>query len=154
MSLLVASLYLLCLAFLFGSAIFVYSKDPFSRLNSSYALLALSLLCWVGSLFFFSAETQNPSLLWLGRFNFAAAAVVAPSVYFFVCALASKPILRAGLIWVEAGLLVIVSLFTGLVDKSEAVVTGEHITAYGALFPLYMLHILAFVILALLVAFN
>ncbi|GDX40746.1 hypothetical protein LBMAG21_10380 [Armatimonadota bacterium] len=49
----------------------------------------------------------------------------------------------------------LLSLFTGLVDKSEIVLaTGEHITTYGWFFPLYLLYILAFVGAALWVAFR
>ena len=79
MSLLTASLYLLCLAFLFGSAVYVYSRDPFARVNAAFALLALTLLGWVGTLFVYTAQTQGSALLWLGRANFAFAALMAPA---------------------------------------------------------------------------
>ncbi|MCX6378952.1 MAG: hypothetical protein NT023_05665 [Armatimonadetes bacterium] len=155
MSLVVASLYLLCLAFLFGSALYIFSRDPFSRLNSSYALLALSFFGWVGSLFVYNAQTVNPALLNWGRVNFATAALIVPAVYLFVCMLAKRPFKGAAWLWLESGVLILLSLFTGLVDKSEVVLaTGEHITTYGWLFPLYLLHIVGFVIAALNIAFR
>ncbi len=155
MSLIVASLYLLCLAFLFGSALYVFSRDPFSRLNATYALLALSLFGWVGSLFVYNAQTEGQALLYWGRLNFASVALIAPVVYLFVCALARQDV--RGRLWIglASAVMSLLSLFTGLVDKSEIVLaTGEHITTYGWFFPLYLLFILGFVGAALWVAFR
>ena len=152
MSLLTASLYLLCLAFLFGAALYVYSRDPFVRLNASFALLALTLLGWVGTLFVFTVQAQGPALLWLGRSNFAAAALAAPAAYAFVLALADKPFHNVRVALVETLLLCAASLLTGWVDRAESVALGQHVSAYGPLFPLYLLHILLFTALALRVA--
>src|SRR5579871_1076182 len=154
MSLLVASLYLLCLAFLLGSALYVYSLDPFARLNASYAVLALALLGWVGSLFVFSNQTVAPSLLSWGRFNFAAAALVGPAVCLFVAALARSSLSQRW-IWVESGVLALLSFATGLVHRAETVLpSGEHVTTYGPLFPLYALHLVLFLLAALFLAFR
>ncbi len=155
MSLSIASLYLLCLAFLFGSALYVFSRDPFSRLNVTYALLALSLFGWVGSLFVYNAQTEGQGLLYWGRLNFASVALIAPVLYLFLSALAKRE--ARGRLWigVGSGVMSLLSLFTGLVDKSETVLaTGEHITTYGWFFPFYLLHILGFVGAALWVAFR
>lgn len=154
MTLLSASLYLLCLAFLFGSAVFVYSRNPFARLNASFALLAWTLLGWVGTLFIFSVQTGGTALLWLGRANFAAAALAAPAAYAFVLALAAQPVRHVRRVWAEAGLLALLSLLTPLVDKAETVQASLHISSYGPLFPLYLLHILGFTAAALLVALR
>lgn len=155
MSLVVASLYLLCLAFLFGSALYVFSRDPFSRLNSSYALLALSLFAWVGSLFVYNAQLENPALLYWGRVNFASATLIVPAVYLFVCTLAKQEMRGGKGVWLESGVLVLLSMFTGLVDKSERVlIGGEHVTTYGWLFPLYLIHIVGYIVLALRIAFR
>ena len=154
MSLLVASLYLLCLAFLFGSAVYVYSRDPFARLNASFALLALTLLGWVGTLFVFTVQTEGSALLWLGRANFAAAALAAPAAYAFVLALADRPFRNRNWLWAESLLLAAVSLLTGWVDRAESVQVGQHVSAYGFLFPVYLLHILGFAVAALVIAFR
>jgi len=154
MSLLVASLYLLCLAFLFGSALYVYSRDPFDRLNSSFALLALTLLGWVGTLFVFTAEADSPALLWLGRANFTAAALAAPVAWHFVQTLAQKRRRTSPLLWSEVSVVALLSLLTGAVDRAEIVQAGVHITTYGWLFPLYVVHILFFTLLALRTAFQ
>ena len=149
MSLFVASLYLLCLAFLLGSALFVYSRDPLYRLNSSYAVLAVALLFWVGTLFVFNAETDPQTLLWLGRANFAAAAWVAPAVYVFVNELSRRPVEQAQWLWGVTALWMILSTFTGLVDHSESIVSGTHVTGYGPLFWLYIVQILGFLVMAI-----
>ena len=154
MSLLVASLYLLCLAFLFGSALYVYSRDPFDQLNSSFALLALTLLGWVGTLFVFTSEVDSSTLLWLGRANFAAAALAAPVAWHFVQALAQQRRRPSVWLWGEVSVVALLSLLTGSVDRVETVQAGVHITTYGWLFPLYVVHILFFTLLALRTAFQ
>ncbi len=54
----------------------------------------------------------------------------------------------------ETLLLFLVALFTGAVDHAETIQAGQHISADGPLFPLYLLHILFFTTLALLVALR
>ncbi|MCX6378619.1 MAG: hypothetical protein NT023_03955 [Armatimonadetes bacterium] len=98
---------------------------------------------------------MNPILLYWGRLNFASVALIAPIVYIFVAVLAKQEIKRLIWIWVESGAFVLLSLFTGLIDQSERVLAmGEHITTYGWLFLLYLLHVLIFVGEALWVAFR
>jgi hypothetical protein len=155
MSLLVASLYLLCLAFLFGSALYVWSRDPFVRLNASYAALAAALLGWVGTLFLFSSNSPGTGLLWLGRANFAAAVLIAPAALSFVRALArSRPSRIDTWIWLEGLALALLSLLTGAVDRAEAITGAQHVTSYGPLFPLYIAHLVAYAVAALVTAFR
>jgi hypothetical protein len=155
MSLLVASLYLLCLAFLFGSALYVWSRDPFARLNASYAALAAALLGWVGTLFLFTSEASGPGLLWLGRANFAAAVLIAPAALSFVRALARCEKSRLdSWIWLEGLALALLSLLTGAVDRAETLTKAQHVTAYGPLFPLYIAHLVGFAVAALVTAFR
>jgi hypothetical protein len=154
MSLLVACLYLLCIAFLFGSGLWVFSRDPYSRLNSSFAVLAFTLLGWVLTLFLFSPQTSNPALLWLGRANFAALALAAPATLQFVEALANRQVRHSLWLWSVGFFFVILSLFTSLVDKGEALRGSVHVTSYGALFPLYTLYILFCAVGALWRAFE
>jgi hypothetical protein len=154
MPLLVASLYLLCLAFLFGSALYVWSRDPFARLNASYAALAAALLGWVGTLFLFASEQAGPGLLWLGRANFAAV-LIAPAALSFARALArSKPSRIVVWLWLESLALALLSLLTGAVDRSESLAGAQHVTAYGPLFPIYIAHLVGFAVAALVIAFR
>ena len=154
MTLFTASLYTLCLAFLLGSAIFVYSRNPRSRLNGYYALLALSLLGWVGTLFVFDSLPEGRPLLTVGRANFAAAALVATASSLFVAELAGRrPALRQA-IWLETVILTALSLVSPLVDRAEIVRLGQHTTAYGPLFVLYVLHVVAYLAGAVVLAFR
>ncbi len=144
MTLFTASLYLLCLAFLFASALFVYSRDPRSKLNAYYALLALTLLAWVGTLFVFGSLPEGRPLLAVGRANFAAAALVATTSCLFVAELAGRRLTRLSAVWIETALLGVLSLGTPLVDRAETVLRGQHQTAYGPLFALYIVHVVAY----------
>jgi hypothetical protein len=142
--LLEASLYLLVIAGLFGSAIYVFSLNPLSRLNRAYAALAFAQLAWVLTLFIFTTYQSGAPLLFLGRANFAAAALVPPAVLFFVRALLNRPLRYQWWLAGETLVVAILSLFTGLVDRSEAVQNGVHVTVYGLLFLLYIVHLLAY----------
>lgn len=149
MTLVIASLYLLISAFLFGSAIYILSRDPFVRLNQAYACLALAQLGWVGTLFVFNATPAGPTLLWIGRANFAAAALAAPAVFGFVQALLKKPLRWTLWIVIETLIIAGLSLGTGLIDQTEAVRGSVHLTTYGWLFPLYIVHLLLYLLPAL-----
>ena len=118
MTLFTASLYLLCLAFLLGSAVFIYSRDPHSRLHAYYALLALALLGWVGTLFLFGSLPEGTLLLTVGRANFAAAALVATASFLFVAELAGRRLTLLRLLWIETLLLIALSLASPLVDRA------------------------------------
>ena len=158
MPLLTASLYLLCLAALFGSALFVYSRDPHSRLHRYYALLALALLGWVGTLFVFGSLPEGELLLAIGRVNFAAAAVVATASCLFVAELAGHTAKYKtkylGAVWLETAAMTVVSLGTPLIDRAETVLRGQHQTAYGPLFALYIVHVVAYLLGAVVLAFR
>jgi len=154
MTLITASLYLLCLAFLFGSAVFVYSRDPRSRLNGYYALLALALLGWVGTLFVFNGLAEGNSLLLVGRTNFAFAAIAVTACYFFVAELAGLRTRLAPLLWIETLALAIVSAVTTLIDRTETIQAGQHFTVYGPLFAAYILHVAAYLAGAIIIAFR
>jgi hypothetical protein len=154
MSLLVACLYLLCVAFLFGAGLWVFSRDPYRRLNSSFAVLAFSLLGWVVTLFLFTPQTAGPALLWLGRANFAALALAAPATWQFVETLANSDWWYARWLWSAGLLFALVALLTPLIDKSEALRGSVHVTSYGVLFPAYTIFVLVCAVGALWSAFE
>lgn len=160
MSALVAALYSLCLLALAGFALFVFFRNPRGSLNQAFFLLSLSLLGWVASLFAFSLPTFNlpqpsASLLLLGRFNFACIVLAVTLGFVFVQHVAHRPVSRlARWLWLETGLLAGLTLFTPLVDKAELVMAGQHSTLYGSLFPLYVLHVLIWLMAALVSAFH
>ena len=142
MTLLTASLFLLCLLGLVGSALFVLVQRPHSPLHRLYALLALALVGWVATLLLFTSRTSPSSLLWVGRLNFAVVLVVATAAFLFVRDLAGRKTLGAAWLWAETLLLFLATLLTGAVDRAESIHAGQHVTTYGSLFPLYLLHII------------
>lgn len=154
MTLLAASLYILCAAFLFGSAAFIYSRNPHSRLNGYYALLALALLGWVGTLFAFGSLPEGNTLLTVGRANFAAAALVAMASCLFAAELAGRRLMLRRAVWVETAILVALSLGTPLIDRAETVLRGQHTTTYGPLFTLYIVHVVVYLAAAVIFAFR
>lgn len=155
MSALLAALYILCLLFLIGFAIFIVARDPRARLNRYFALLSLALLGWVASLFAFDFPLRPDVLLWVGRLNFACIVFAVTLGGLFVRQVARR---RASVllpwVWAETALLGAATLLTPLVDRQELVQAGEHVTAYGPLFPLYVFHVLALVAAMLWTAFR
>ncbi len=154
MTLLTASLFLLCLLGLTGSAAFVLFQRPRSPLHRLYALLALSLVGWVATLLLFTSRTSPVSLLWVGRLNFAVVAVAATAAFLFVQELAGRKAGGKALLWAETLLLFCATLLTGLVDRAETVQAGQHVTAYGLMFPLYLLHIVLLLGAAVFIALS
>lgn len=154
MTLFTASLYILCLVFLLGSAVFVYSRNSKSRLNGYYALLASALLGWVGTLFVFGSLPEGELLLTVGRANFATAALVATASGLFVAELAGRRLSLLRLVWFETVALTALSLTTPLVDRAETVLRGQHTTAYGPLFAFYIVHVVVYLAGAVILAFR
>ena len=154
MTLFTASLYLFCLAFLLGSALFIYFCNFRSRLNGYYALLALALFGWVGTLFVFGSLPEGETLLVIGRVNFAAAALVATASFLFVTELAGRRITYLRAVWFETAVLTLLSLGTPLIDQAETVLHGQHSTVYGQLFPLYILHVVVYLVSAVVIALR
>ncbi|HEY3329249.1 MAG TPA: histidine kinase N-terminal 7TM domain-containing protein [Capsulimonadaceae bacterium] len=155
MSPILAALYLLCVIFLpvFGG--YVLLQNRHGRTNRLFAWLSLALLGWVGTLFAFSLISAPGPLLLVGRLNFAAMAFVVTLAYLFTREVAGYQPRAAWLLWSETVLVVLLSAMSPWIDRAEAIsVSGVHVTTYGTLFPVYVLHILAFAGAALLMAFG
>ena len=171
-------LYGACSLLLFGSALLIWLKNPRSKLHGWFALTALSLLLWLSTLFLFDRSQYPQNVLLLGRLNFAA---MVPAVFFayrFVKTVAgeekrngknmeadrgeSTVVLRhLEMAWVTV--LTALTLLTPLVDRSEIVArdagagagaTLRHLTVYGPLFLLYLVHVVGFLAAAVGVAFR
>ncbi len=164
MSALTAALYGLCLLFLAAAALLIFAKDPHSRLHRHFTLLLLALLGWVGSLFVFGLplglRLAPEPLLWLGRFNFACLVPAVLLSFLFVQDIAGRPSARqertpmTTWLCLETGLLFLLTLLTPLVDQAELVRAGQHVTLYGLLFAVYVLHLVALLGAALRAAFR
>ncbi len=176
-------LYLLCSLALIVSAAFVLLGGRHTKTTANsgtstrwwFAMLAGSLLGWVGTLYAFdhyqafhlSAET----VLLVGRANFASVAI---AVYFalrFVRSLAGGeatdtpdrvPLLR--LLLLESVVMGLLSVGTAFVGKSEMITSvspdGTLIsllrpaTTYGALFPIYVLHVFSYLAATVFIALS
>lgn len=120
--------------------------------------LALCLFGWQFTLF---AEVRTPLPVWqlvLGRLNFAVMALLPVLCLRFVQEVPRPPphpTLRAlWALWLETALVTSVTLFSPWVDAHETVASGQALATYGALFPLYLLHVTAYWVLALLCALR
>ena len=134
----IATLYCLSLVFLPSFAVFVLVKDWRTPINRHFAVLCLALFGWVATLLAFYVPLSSSALLWDGRLNFAFMALALPPGYLFVRELARTGTFAPWVIWTEAVVVSLVSLFTPLVDKAESVsASGVHSTALGPLFPAY-----------------
>lgn len=155
MSPILAALYLLCMIYLPAFGGYVLVQDWHGRANRLFAWLSIALLGWVATLFAFSLIQDPKPLLIVGRLNFAAMAVVVPLAYRFAQVVAGRRVRTPWLLW--GGTLVLVGMcaLSPWIDRFEAINTvGVHVTTYGALFPLYVVHILGYVVAALFTAFG
>lgn len=73
--------------------------------------------------------------------------------FLFAAELAGCKPTRLKAIWIETVILAAVSLGTPLIDRAETVLRGQHATAYGPLFSLYIIHVVAYLVGAVAVAF-
>jgi len=170
---LVAWLYYLCFLLLIGLMAVVAlhgrrlkgSKRTPARpaLRRTFLWLALALLLWQFTLYLEVRATLPAIQFWLGRLNFTAI-VFAPFLALrFVQEISSKKIpqretprwqwlnfwLRA-----ETGMLAGLTLLTPLVCAAERVMDGYAITTFGPLFPGYLLHVMGYLMAALVMALR
>ena len=164
--------YLICSVLLLISAAVIVSRNPGSALHRRYGLTALSLLGWVATLTLYYHAHDPGMVQWLGRVNFAAAALAVFFGYLLVHALAEDQEGKGltarksgtdvcqkatGLLVAEVLSLTAMSALTPLIDRAELVgvgVGGRHVTIYGVLFPLYVLHVIGFLVASALSAFR
>jgi len=109
---------------------------------------------WVGTLFVYGTLPEGRTLLLVGRANFAAIPIAVTSAYLFTAELAGRPRRWIRWLWLETAALSAVSALTSLIDASESVRFGQHITAYGLLWPVYVAHVVVCVAAAVAVSFG
>lgn len=158
---LLAVLYYACFLLFTALSVFIAvgARDTGrSDLRRTFILLAGALLVWQVTLF---AEVRVVSAsvdLWLGRVNFA---IVAVAVYLALQFVRLVP-LRVGeatapvsaVLVAETAAVTTATLLTPLVDSSERVEAGLAISSYGELFPLYLVHVAAFLVAAVVIALR
>jgi hypothetical protein len=155
---LVTLLYGLAGALLLVTSLYLWIRERQSASARWFVLTCLSLLGWLVTLFLFQRSSDQGFVLLVGRLNFAVASVAVYGVYRLVRAVAGLPgrnsddtLLLATLIL--SGL----SALTPWIDQAEVVRgtgAGNHETIYGFLFPLYLIHVVGLLGLAIWTAFR
>jgi len=149
--------YFLCFAALIGLALFVYRKNPSAWLNRYFALFAVAILSWLVTLFDYDRQSGS-GLLGLGRLNFASAAFVVLFGFLFVREITRNrrhenyDKITLALV-AETIVLAALTLGTPFIDAGENLSAGQHVTTFGPLFPLFVLHIVLYIAVALWLAF-
>ena len=155
---LVAFLYYLSFVVLLGSAAFILARSPRSTLHRVYALSALALLGWLGTLYALNRVANDALLTPLGRANFACALLVVWLGHRFAAEIAragrggtAPPPLRWLLLGETLALLAL-TLLTPLSDRAErrsvagvGEGVGHIVTVFVPLFPLYVAHLPGYV---------
>lgn len=115
------------------------------RLRRLFLGVALCLFGWQLTLF---AEVRVTDVAWqlmLGRLNFAVVALLPVLCLRFVQCVPRPTYFVSSrtrlLMWLQSGLLFLLTLLTPWVDAAERVVDGQAVATYGALFPFYVLHV-------------
>lgn len=153
MTYVITGFYLFCLAALSGLAILVLSKNPTAALNRYFTGFAVTAGGWVATLYFFNRHPDTPFLTTLGRINFAFAACFILFYYLILPEIARRK--NHYLKWqiLETMVLVGLTVFTPLIDTSEHLRNGRHITDFGPLFLLFIAHVIGYVGSALYLTF-
>lgn len=144
-------LYGLAGTLLAAASIYILIRERRSASARWFVATCASLLGWVTTLYIFQHLSTPGLILLMGRLNFAAASLAVYAVYRLVRAVAERP--RH---WIDrflgliALLFALASSFTPWVDQAEIVspVAGFHLTHYGWLAPVYLLHIVLMLVAA------
>ena len=155
---LVTLLYGLAGTLLLLTSFYLWIRERKSAPVRWFVLTCLSLLGWLVTLFLFQRSNDPAFVLLVGRLNFAAASVAVFGVYRLVRAVAGLPSQQSdtGLLLATLALSAL-SALTPWIDEAEIVRVdgmGSHVTIYGYLFPLYLIHIVGLLALSIWTAFR
>src|SRR3989344_527265 len=118
--------FLICLAtiiintFLGG---FVYLRNTKGEANRQFALLTICVVGWIATLFLYYLISEHLLLLFIGRLNFAIGTPMTYFFYRFVLVFPQRTVRLPKWVAYSTGgitaILVVLSLFTPLIDKDE-----------------------------------
>lgn len=122
---------------------FVFLRNSRGEANRVFAFLTFCMAGWVATLFLYYLISQHNFLLFVGRLNFAIATPMTYFFYRFVLVFPHQTItpprwLRHTISLLTL-LLVVLSLFTPLIDKDEIAKGSERILVYGDLYLLWVI---------------
>lgn len=158
---LIACLYYLCFILLASLSVFIALQgsraNSRSRLRLTFFLLSLSLLVWQATLFVEVRIALPGAQLWLSRTNFAAVVWI---VFFTLRFVQEIPRAKSnqrvpGSTWclLETIGLAGITLFTPFVDAAERIEDEHAISTFGPLFILYLIHVIGYLMAALILIF-
>lgn len=151
-------LYGLAALLLAGASLYLWIRERRSEPARWFVATCLALLGWTATLYLFQHSFAAESVLLIGRLNFAAASLAVYGVYRLVRAVAALPTRPQER--VLGGITLAVALASALtpwVDQAELVSSAaqeSHTTIYGPLFPVYVLHLVALLGGAILLALR
>lgn len=132
---------------------FVFLRNPRAHPNQVFALLTLSIVGWIITLFLYYIISDPVPLLFVGRLNFA---IAAPMTFFFYRFVAVFPVetvrLPKVIFYLLASLTTLIaflSMFTPFIDKQEIAKGAERIMIYGELWPLWIIVFLVNLVIAI-----
>lgn len=127
-------------------ALAVFFSNKRRRVNKIFALLVVSIVGWIGTLYLFYFLHQPIIVYELGKLNFAFTVLIGYFAFEFSIIFPDYQSKAKSLIlffrW-ETVFLTLITLFTSLVDKAELVHGATRQTIYGPLYYWFVGHFLA-----------
>ena len=133
-------------------AALVFLKQKKSLLNIIFAVFSITVSGWIFTLYLLYSAPEN-QILFMGKLNFVFAELMAffvfwLSYYFPIKTFTIKPITKHSLTVITA-LLIIITLFTDLIDKQEIRhIDGGLTTVYGDYYVLFFSYFIALVLVS------
>lgn len=125
-----------------------------TRLEKSilfFAIFIFFIVAWQITLFLFYLLTSQPTVYWLGKFNFAVIATAMTFLFYFAIAFHNENKTNKWIYLVtglESVVLVLVTLFSRFIDSNEIIKGANRITEYGTLYYWFIAHFLGYIICA------
>jgi signal transduction histidine kinase len=124
-------------------------RDRDSTANRGFALFTLAMLGWIVSLFLYYRVEDSALLTLIGRINYVSIVLAIPLGYFFTLEVVERRDRFRLAELAETAALAAVTLLTPLVSAKESLApNGEPVTHFGPLFPLFVLHLVAYLLAA------
>jgi len=134
-------LYAIIVAFNFFLGTSILLDNPQKETNRSFFFVILVGMGWVISLYYYYIITDSQLILVVGRANFAFAALSMYAMYNFIRNFISIPFSRIQSFFIlETILLTFITIVTPFISAQELIVGSARVTEFGALYFLYLVH--------------
>jgi signal transduction histidine kinase len=133
--------------------IYSFGKNPKNKNNKYFFLITIFSVLWILSLLLFYISQNEVFVLAVGRLNFASGLAIFSLLYLFSdlypegeFTISSK--IKWGVI-LETTVLILVTLFTKLIDENEIINGAERETIFGSMYFLYLIHIFFYTLISI-----